>query len=142
MKAVQKGFTLIELMIVVAIIGILASVAISSYQDYTIRAQISEAITLAGSLRSELAGTVYAYSGTFSGLSNGAFGIPAATSYSGNYHDQIQIVDGVVRVRLGNKASLAVAGEFLTFSPVTSPGSIQWACSFTGPSQFVPSNCR
>lgn len=138
----QQGFTLIELMIVVAIIGILASIAITSYQDYTIRAQISEAINVAGGLRNDVAGRVYAYSGTFVGISNGAYGIPAATSFTGSYHDQITVTDGIIQVRLGNKVSNVVATEILQFSPVTASGSVRWQCSFTGPAQFVPASCR
>ena len=84
MKAqMQKGFTLIELMIVVAIIGILAAVALPAYQDYTARAQVTEAFNLAGGLKIQVA-DVYADQGALTGIASGADGIPAATDVTKN----------------------------------------------------------
>ena len=138
----QKGFTLIELMIVVAIIGILAAVAIPAYQDYTVRAQVSEALTMASSLRSEIAGTVFVQTGTFSGVSTGAFGIMQPESYQSNYVDQIEIVDGVIEVRLGNEVNPEVAGGIISLAPSLRDGSVIWVCSFDGAPRFMPANCR
>ena len=142
MQLVQRGFTLIELMIVVAIIGILAAVAIPAYQDYTVRAQISEALGMAASLRSEIAGTVFAQTGSFAGVSSGSYGIMSPASYQRGYVDQVEVIDGVINVRLGNDISPQVAGEIVRLSPSVTGGAITWACTFSGAPRYVPSNCR
>jgi type IV pilus assembly protein PilA len=142
MRRVQKGFTLIELMIVVAIIGILAAVAIPAYQDYTARAQITEALGLAAGLKSEIAGTVFVQTGTFVGVSSGSYGIASPASYYSNYVDQITVVDGEIQVRLGNSIPPSLAGEVISLTPSPLAGSVSWTCSFTGPGRFVPANCR
>jgi len=142
MKQREKGFTLIELMIVVAIIGILAAVAIPAYQDYTNRAKISEAIGMAAGLKAEIAGTVFVQTGTFVGVSTGAYGIRPAASYSSDYVDQIAVVDGEIQVRLGNKIPTDLAGYVVSFTPSQMAGSVKWICAFTGPDRFVPNNCR
>src|SRR5690606_31515048 len=81
-KSMQKGFTLIELMIVVAIIAILAAIALPAYQDYVARSQVSEAATLAGGAKTAVA-EEYANTGTFTGITNSTAGLDAAGSITG-----------------------------------------------------------
>ena len=142
MQVLQRGFTLIELMIVVAIIGILAAVAIPAYQDYTVRTQVSEALNMASALRSEIAGTVFAQTGTFVGVSSGAYGIMAPASYQGNYVDQVEVADGVINVRLGNNINPDVLGEIVSLAPSLVGGAIRWNCTFSGAPRYVPASCR
>ncbi|HWP94799.1 MAG TPA: pilin [Gammaproteobacteria bacterium] len=126
MKKIQQGFTLIELMIVVAIIGILAAVAIPAYQDYTIRAQVSEGPQLANGLKTSIA-DYYASKGTWP-ADNAALGITAAIS--GTYVSDISNANGVITITYGNEANAAnLAGKVLTIRPATSAaGDIAWVC--------------
>lgn len=137
MKQVQKGFTLIELMIVVAIIGILAAVALPAYQDYTIRAQVSESLSLAGGLKTAVT-DFNAAKGTFPGtLKEAVCGQATATctgdtaaNYQGNYVSQIDIATGgVINVTFGNKANTAIATKILSLRPgVDTAGNVSWIC--------------
>jgi type IV pilus assembly protein PilA len=154
-----RGFTLIELMIVVAIIGILASIAIPAYQDYTIRAQVAEALVLVN----EVKPTVYEYykdRGAFP-ADNDSAGAPAAEHLLGQYVSGIVVEDGVLHVRFGNKVHMSIAGQTLSVRPLyvtanpTSP--IAWNCGYSAlpdgmsaagrdrtdvPSKFLPAVCR
>lgn len=142
MKKVQQGFTLIELMIVVAIIGILAAVALPAYQDYVTRSQVSEAMSLGSGLKIQVA-DVYADSGTLTGINSSADGIPAATDVTGKYTTQVAVANGLITATLGNDASAKVAGSTLILSPITHVGSIEWVCSSTTiASNFLPAACR
>jgi type IV pilus assembly protein PilA len=127
MKSVQKGFTLIELMIVVAIIGILAAIAIPAYQDYTIRAQVTEGLNLAGAAKA-------AVSETFS--SNGSF--PATndeaglgSQIKGKYVSSVHVgTNGVITITFGNQANAKqLSGKTLVLTPgVSKNGDVAWQC--------------
>src|SRR5690606_34663393 len=104
MKSAQKGFTLIELMIVVAIIGILAAIAIPAYQDYTIRAQVTEGLNLASDLKASI-GELYADRGTGAGINSGDDGLPNATDKAGKYVASITVEDGTITIQYGVDAN-------------------------------------
>jgi type IV pilus assembly protein PilA len=140
----MRGFTLIELMIVVAILGILAAVAVPAYQSYSARSQLSEALSLSRGLQIYIEETARSGSGGFVGLDSGSAGLPAASAISGAYVSQISAADGVLTVTIGSNASKFIQGETLTLQPVTSAGSaaIRWDCTFSGSPEYAPSTCR
>lgn len=142
MERSAKGFTLIELMIVVAIIGILAAIAIPAYQDYTIRAQVSEGMIVASGAKS----AVWDYMAQYgeAPLDNAAAGLAQPTSIIGNNVSEVTITSGLITVEFGNQANSKIIGATLALSPITSgEGSIKWSC--TGGSltaKYRPSSCR
>ncbi|MEW9571154.1 pilin [Rhodanobacter sp. Si-c] len=139
----SSGFTLIELMIVVAIIAILAAIAVPAYQNYLIRAQVSEGMSLASGAETAVWDFV-ANKGTFP-TSNPTAGLPSATSINGDYVSQVNVSTGRIEVSYaGPKANTAINSSMLVLSPVTSNGSIAWNCSThsTVPGQYLPSTCR
>ena len=161
MKTVQKGFTLIELMIVVAIIGILAAIAIPAYQDYTIRAQVTEGLNLASSAKAAVSET-FGSNGVWPGT-NTAAGLSDATDIKGKYVTGIEVgTGGSITITFGGQANAAIDGMTLSLNPYTSvSGDISWVCGDRGTagtsgltiasgaagasdltSKFRPANCR
>jgi type IV pilus assembly protein PilA len=127
MKAIQKGFTLIELMIVVAIIGILAAIALPAYQDYTIRAQVSEGPTLSEGLKVAIA-DYYANNGTWpADMTTVGFG---TNIVSGSYVASIAQTAGAILITYGTaKSNAKLSGATLTISAATNAnGDIGWVC--------------
>ena len=146
MNTMQKGFTLIELMIVVAIIGILAAIAIPAYQNYTKRAHVTEGINLAGAAKTAVA--EFALSNNAWPKSNASAGLSAAGAIKGNAVDSVGVgttdggtgaADGQIVITYNGK----VDSKTLVLSPTTSAGGVIWKCK-TGnmPSELLPSSCR
>jgi type IV pilus assembly protein PilA len=148
MKKMQ-GFTLIELMIVVAIIAILAAIAISQYQDYVIRSQVSEGSALADGVKTAVA-EFYQNKGYFPNANSSA-GLASATSIKGQYVVGTNVnagTAGVITAYFGGKANAKLitaagtAANGLLFSPVTNVGSIEWHCKSTAiPQKWCSSSC-
>ena len=145
MKKMQ-GFTLIELMIVVAIIAILAAIALPAYQDYTIRSQVSEGSVLADGAKTAVA-EYYTNTGKFP-PNNTSAGLATAASIQGNYVSQLAVLAnvGTIEATYGNKANAAITGKLLDFSPYSKGGgSIAWTCKSPGGSiaaKYLPTSCR
>ena len=138
----QKGFTLIELMIVVAIIGILAAIAIPAYQDYTIRAQVSEGLNLTAACKAGVTET-YMDSGGWP-ADNAAAGIEIPANISGKYTTMVTVLAGACSATYGNDANARITGAVLTMTPTDNAGSVSWECrgDATLVAKWLPSACR
>ena len=160
MKAIQKGFTLIELMIVIAIIGILAVIALPAYQDYTARAQVSEAISLMEGQKSAVV-EYYADKGAWP-ANNEQAGIATNTSIQGKYVAQVDVgANGVITATMKTAdVNSEIKGKTVSLTPTattttgsgnnaktTGNGSFTWTCTSDSAnggieSKFLPSSCR
>jgi len=141
MKKVQQGFTLIELMIVVAIIGILAAIAIPAYQDYTIRAQVSEGLNLGGGAKTAVS-EYFQDRGAWPTDNNEA-GLSVAGDIEGKYVTGVAVAANVVTVSYGNDAHAQITGDDLLLTATDNTGSIGWACSSADlQDKHMPAACR
>jgi type IV pilus assembly protein PilA len=143
-QRLSAGFTLIELMIVVAIIAILAAIAIPAYQDYLVRAQISEGMVLAGGAKAAEWDFV-SNTGRLPG-NNESAGLVTATSISGKYVSSVDVSNGIIKVLFnGPQANVAIrpSSKYFLLSPVTQAGSIIWTCTgSTVDRKYLPTSCR
>ena len=155
MKKIQQGFTLIELMIVVAIIGILAAIAIPAYQDYTIRAQVTEGMNLAAAAK--VATTEYWQDRGVFPADNATAGLASpATAINGKYVSQVAVTaptttSGLITVTFSSAAPQAAHANIgnptttLTFAatPAAGDGAIEWVCTGgTVAQKYRPAACR
>jgi len=138
----QQGFTLIELMIVVAIIGILAAIAIPAYQDYTIRAQVSEGLALSSGAKVAVT-DAYHRSGTLP-ADNDAAMLPPPDAISGRYVSSVAVEDGHIVVTYGGEAHPLIDGQILVLSPDVSRGdALAWTCDGIDIApKHLPAACR
>jgi type IV pilus assembly protein PilA len=129
----EAGFTLIELMIVVAIIGILASIAVSSYQTYTVRAQVTDGLNMAANAKSPVVEAFYV-NGEPPANRLAAGMTPNATDTTGNYVTGVDVQNGTVGISFGNRANTQIAGTTLFLIPYeTADLSVVWVCGNAAP---------
>jgi type IV pilus assembly protein PilA len=142
MFSVQRGFTLIELMIVVAIVGILAVVAIPAYQDYATRAKVSEAISMASQVKASVS-EAYISNGSLPATNTDA-GLPAKTAIKSKYVESIEVSDGEITVAIQGTGNANLDAGSISFKPNASSQTLTWTCEVSASTlnPFVPADCR
>ncbi|HEZ4891922.1 TPA: pilin [Neisseria meningitidis] len=128
MNTLQKGFTLIELMIVIAIVGILAAVALPAYQDYTARAQVSEAILLAEGQKSAVT-EYYLNHGEWPANNSSAGVASVSTDIKGKYVQKVEVAKGVITAQMASSGvNKEIQGKKLSLWAKRQNGSVKWFC--------------
>ena len=145
MKNMQKGFTLIELMIVVAIIAILAAIAIPAYQDYLVRTQASEGVTMMDGAKVGVT-EFFANTGRLP-TNNQSAGLPTGTSIAGKYVTSVLVGStGIITSTFNSStANTAIQGAQIELSPATTNGVVIWAChpgATAVAAKYLPTTCR
>ncbi len=135
--ALVQGFTLIELMIAVMIIGLLVVIGIPQYQDYVARAQVSEALSLASGAKTAV--TEYLNTtGTWPATNSDA---GLTDDITGNYVESVKVEDGVITAMFSVDASSKLQDAFVKLTPVDLGGSVEWSCSGSDINEYLPSGC-
>ncbi len=142
MKRKQQAFTMIELMTVMAIIGVLTAIALPAYQNYSIRAQVAEGLALTGPLTLAIA----AYqndNGTYP-ADNAAAAVPPPDGYAGRFVESIAINGNVISIEYGNEANALISGHDVTLTATRTDGSVSWSCASGGYilRSYLPPSCR
>lgn len=135
------GFTLIELMIVVAIIAILAAIAIPQYQDYIIRSQVAEGLETAAGTKT----AIWEFRNNLGRFppSNESAGLPPSTSITGKYVSSVLLSSGKIVIAYNNPSTNSnVQQQTLSLSPIDNGGSISWSCRSTMSGRYLPTTCR
>lgn len=132
----QRGFTIIELMIVVTIVGTLAALAIPMYMDYATRAKIAEAGQLAPPVQTAVL-DYYLHQGQFP-ADNAAVNLDPPSQLKGHFVSSIEVVDGTVVLTFGDPA---LAGRTVTLTPTGAGNAVSWACTTTLPDYLKPTSC-
>ena len=142
MKKAQQGFTLIELMIVVAIIGILALIAMPAYSRYLVRAQVAEGLNLSGPLKVGVA-DFYEQNGIFP-ANNADAALEPPANYTGNYVSSISVNGAVISILYGNDAHSEINGSSVTITASSNLGSMSWTCATAVimSETYLPTACR
>lgn len=137
-KKQQSGFTLIELMIVVAILGILAAIAIPAYNDYMVRSRVAEVINVAANAKTAVA--EYRITQGAMPINNAQAGVSSVTT---NYVGGLAVgANGVITIT-GNQTNLGTGAAFaIVLTPTFANGAVTWACTSTGATQYAPASCR
>lgn len=138
----QKGFTLIELMVVIAIIAILAAIAIAAYKTYIARSQLAEALTLAESQKNRVA-EAYFEGGTFTGVDNGTNRIPPANEIKGKYVKEVVVSNGVISALMRGQGH-AAAGVFdkrIVLQAIDCGSALGWRCVSDAEDTYLPGAC-
>jgi len=138
----QNGFTLIELMIVVAIVGILAAIAIPAYQNYIIRAQVTEGLALASKAKTGIS-EYYWERGSWPS-NNAEVGMADKHDIIGTYTEHMAVKNNVIEIKYGYNANMAIFNEKIELTATANAGSIEWTCASKGKivPEHLPSACR
>ena len=141
-QVIQKGYTLVELMVVVAIVGIIAIVALPAYQNYLIRAQVSESLTLSSATKVAIS-DYYVQAGSWP-KDNKEAGISDKSEIAGKYTKEVKVKDNVIEIKFSKDAHKMIKNKKVTLTAVDNDGSINWSCAGDGKfdPKHLPSICR